>query len=461
LGFSAMLAGLAAGFAVVNRDRRDVRAFRAINDFEPPIYGIFFALAGVQLHLRELVEAGAVGLAFVLARAVGKLGGAWLGARFTRLPAKVGQRLGLGLLSQAGLAIGLAYLVQQDRALAPIQSVLINIVVASVVINELLGPPLERWILVSVGEAGPPSEAVAPVPVRHARLASIEVVPWTWPKLTPPRSPTGSVVFGVRHPQTVRGLARIAILLANYYQARPIAVRVITEQSPDDFWAGSLDEQTRALFAAARAEGDAMGYRVDSTVEFSSDPALGLVNVATAEQAQAVVLGHPLEATLQQFSRVVDQVGAEALCPVVVAKFQGPLHTERILVPITSVENLKPVLPVIASLAAIEHHEITVLHLLAHDASVVEERDAIEEMQESLASVGAQAAVNYQTVRAEARVLAVSEAAHGYDILVMALETPRGLRRIFFGSMAEDVAMRCTKPILMVRAGIEDTDAPA
>ncbi len=457
LGFSAMLAGLAAGFAVVNRDRRDVRAFRAINDFEPPIYGIFFALAGVQLHLSELISAGAVGTAFVVARALGKVGGAWLGARGTDLDPRVANKFGLGLLSQAGLAIGLAYLVQQDEALAPVRAALINVVVASVVVNELIGPPLLRWVLAVAGEGEAVGRPAAIPQVSHARLQSIEVVPWTWPKLKPPDRPQGVVIFGIHHPQTVRGLARIAILLANYYRARPLAVRVLTEQRPDDFWGGSLDEQTRALFTIARSEGEAMGYPVETMVEFASDPALGLISVASSEQAHAVVLGHPLGATIQDFARVVDQVGAEALCPVVVAKLQGPFHTERILVPITAPENLRPVLPVVAALAAIEHHEVTLLHLLPPDASVSEEREAVEQMRQALTQVGAEATLTYTTVRAEARVLAVSEAAADHDVLVMPLETPRGLRRLFLGSMAEDVATRCTKPILMVRGGFEDT----
>ena len=457
LGFSAMLSGLAAGFALVNRDRRDVRAFRAINDFEPPIYGIFFALAGVQLHLSELISAGAVGIAFVLARAAGKVFGAWIGARGTNLSPKVASKLGLGLLSQAGLAIGLAYLVQQDEALAPIRSVLINIVVASVVINELVGPPLLRWVLSLAGEGGAVERPGRQVAESHARIAGVEVVPWTWPKLQPPDRPHGVVIVGVHHPQTARGLTRIAILLANYYRARPLAVCVLTEQTPDDFWGGTLDEQTRGLFTIVRAEGEAMGYPVETAVEFASDPALGLISVANSEQAHAVVLGHPLGATIQDLARVVDHVGAEALCPVVVAKLQGPLHTERILVPITSPSNIRPVLPVVAALAAIEHHEITLLHLLAPDASAGEEREAVDEMRMALAAVGAKAAVHYRTMRAEARVLAVSEAAADHDVLVMPLETRRGLRRLFVGSMAEDVAVRCVKPILMVRGGIEDT----
>lgn len=454
LGFSAMLAGLAAGFAVVNRDRRDVRAFRAINDFEPPIYGIFFALAGAQLHLAELVTGGIVGLVFVLARAAGKVAGAWLGAAGSGLDPRVRGRFGLGLLSQAGLAIGLAYLVQQDPSLVAVRSMLINVVVASVVVNELVGPPLLRLILVQAGEGPAEVEAGAPVPSRE-QAVDVHVVPWSWPKLKPPERARGTVVFGLQHPGTVRGLARIAILMANYYQARPIGVHVAVEEEPEDFWGGSLDENTRALFAQARAEGEEMGYPVMTTVEFASSPAIGLVSVASAEEAQAIVLGHPLRGTAHEFRRVVDEVAREALCPVVVVRLTGQLHTERILVPISNVEDLSPIRPVVCALAAVEHHEVTLLALLPPEASPADEEAMMKEMDELISCSAMPGEVRLGTLRAEARLLAVLDAAREHDILVMTSGTSRGLRRLFFGSLAEDVAVRCTRPIIMVRPGME------
>ncbi len=152
-GLSPLLAGIAAGFAVVNRDRRDVRAFRALNDFEPPLYGLFFALAGAELHLKGLLAAGVLGIAFVLARAAGKYLGAWLGARSADLPRQQSNLIGLALLPQAGLAIGLAYLVRQDPALESLRTIVIDVVITSVVINELIGAPLVRYVAIASGEA--------------------------------------------------------------------------------------------------------------------------------------------------------------------------------------------------------------------------------------------------------------------------------------------------------------------
>lgn len=451
LGFSSLLAGLAAGAAVVNRDRRDVRAFRAINDFEPPIYAIFFGLAGVQLHLRELVAGGVTAVVFVLARAAGKLLGAWAGARNSQLDPEMKRVFGLGLLSQAGLAIGLAYLVQHDPSLIIVRSLLINVVVASVVVNELIGPPLLRLVLTRAGETA--AEAVGPErpPAPPQGESDIEVVPWTWPKLVAPERPVGTVIFGVGNPQTARGLARIATLMAHYYRATPLGVHVMVEEDPDDFWGGEQDRETRALFALARAEAASMGYPMAATVEFAPTPAIGLNSVAEAEEAQAILLGHPLGGTATEFRRVVDEVAREALCPVILVRFAGPLHTERILVPLTSIEGMEPIEPVVAALASVEHHELTLLCMLPPEAGRRDEQQARERMQHWIAKVGVPADVRCILARTEARLPAVLEAARDHDIVVMASGTSRGVRRLFFGSLAEDIAVRCHRTMITVR----------
>ncbi|MGC9320044.1 MAG: cation:proton antiporter, partial [Armatimonadota bacterium] len=337
LGLSSLLAAVAAGFAVVNRDRRDVRAFRALNDFEPPIYGIFFTLAGAQLHFQELMAAGLLGLVFVLARGAGKYFGAWLGARAVPLEPERASSIGLGLLPQAGLAIGLAYLVRQDPTLEPIRTLVINLVVASVVINELVGPPLVRLMLLRAGEVGDMQlEEAGEESVPAAReLAGIDVVPWTWPRLQPPSQTGGSVLIGVSHPNTAAGLTRIGVLLAHHYAAEPTAVHVATSEHQEDFWDSVADREAVTLFRMADEEARSLGYRLDTEVEFADEVALGLLHAAEESDAQAIVLGHPLASRAARFGQIVDNLARDALCPVVVVKFVGPLHTERILVPVS------------------------------------------------------------------------------------------------------------------------------
>jgi len=456
LGLSPLLAGVAAGFAIVNRDRRDVRAFRALNDFEPPLYGIFFALAGAQLHLPELVAAGLLGLIFIILRAAGKYLGARFGALSAGLQPDRASLLGLGLMPQAGLAIGLAYLVRQDPALADIRTLVINLVLASVVVNELAGATLTRISLVRAGETaesrGDAEDEPAAVPDRFEEL---EVVPWTWPKLHPPVHTGGSVVMGLSHPAAVAGLTRIGVLLANHYSAEAMATHVATAQSPEDFWESSYDEEAASLFRIASEEARSLGYPLNTRVEFADEQAHGILRIAEDEDAQAIVVGHPLSRSVARFGRMVDHLASEALCPVVVVRFCGPLHTERILVPLSCMDDYLTVQPVVEALGAIEQHQITLQLLMPTECHPPELRKAEEELNGWPQVSAMPGDVHCRAVAAESRVHDILDATEEHDIIVMASSGTRGLRRAFFGSLAEDVALQTTKTMLMVAGGVE------
>jgi Kef-type K+ transport system membrane component KefB/nucleotide-binding universal stress UspA family protein len=454
LGLSALLAGVAAGFAVVNRDRRDVRAFRALNDFEPPLYGIFFALAGAQLRLAELIAAGAIGTVFVLARAAGKYFGAWAGARSAGMPREQAAVVGLGLLPQAGLAIGLAYLVRQDASLEAIRTIIINVVVASVVVNELIGPPLVRVMAIRAGEL--PDEADAgKLRAAPSELESVDIAPWTWPKLEPPARPHGFVLACLSHPGTARGLTRIATVLGHSYGALPLAVHVITTEASDDFWASAADQETVGLFRLADEEARGLGYELNTEVEFGDEVSEAILRVAETENVQAIVLGHPLARQAPTFSRIVDAVARDSLCPVVIVKLAGALHTERILVPVSTPEEFAMVRPVLCALAGIEEHQITLLRLLPPETSAGELDKSLEDLSGWYMCEGVPGEVTYRPTAAESRVHEIVEVAGEHDIVVMATTSRTGLRRAFFGSLAEDVAQRCRKPMLLVRGGME------
>lgn len=456
LGLSPLLAGVATGFAIVNRDRRDVRAFRALNDFEPPLYGIFFALAGAQLHLKELLAAGALGLIFVVLRATGKYFGSRLGARSAGVEPRKAALLGLGLMPQAGLAIGLAYLVRQDPALADIRTLVINLVLASVVINELGGAPLTRFMLVKAGEASEGREVdETEVDQPAGTFGAIDIVPWTWPKLQPIEYTGGSVLIGVSHPDTAAGLTRIGVLLGHHYAAEPTAVHVATAESADDFWDSTADQEAVALFRLADAEARSLGYPLDTEVEFADEEAHGLLRIAEETDAQAIVVGHPLSRRVARFGRMVDHLANEAMCPVVVVRFVGALHTERILVPLSCPEDYLTVRPMVAALGAIEEHQITFLRLMPAECHPAELRDAEDEVGHWPDADRMPGTCSCTAVAAESRVHVILDAAEDHDIVVMASSGRRGLQRAFFGSLAEDVALQTSKPMLMVSGGME------
>ncbi len=131
----------------------------------PLFYLIFFTIAGANLHVKMLPELGLIGIIYILGRFAGKYGGAYIGARLGKAEPKIRKYLGLGIMSQAGVAIGLALVVKQEVAglgnvIGPgeqtlgdyVGSTVFTTITATSVFFELLGPLLARHGLKKAGE---------------------------------------------------------------------------------------------------------------------------------------------------------------------------------------------------------------------------------------------------------------------------------------------------------------------
>jgi Kef-type K+ transport system membrane component KefB len=159
--FSALLADMALGATLANlapRSRR--RVFSSIESLTPPIYCMFFVLAGARLQVNLITQVGLFGLVYILARIVGKVGGAFFGATISRVPQVVRNYLGFGLLSQIGVAVGLAIIVAHDfpahiygKAGEQISLWVINILLFTTVITEVIGPLLTKYAVTKAGES--------------------------------------------------------------------------------------------------------------------------------------------------------------------------------------------------------------------------------------------------------------------------------------------------------------------
>lgn len=145
-----MLACFGAGVAVVNSSPHAERLLRYVENTVYPLYVLFFIGAGRDLHVDALAAAGALGVLFVAARSLGKLAGARLGVRLARREGELPATLGAGLLCQAGVALGLVAALEASAPEATAQ--LRNVVVASVVVFELIGPWLVRRSVIAAGE---------------------------------------------------------------------------------------------------------------------------------------------------------------------------------------------------------------------------------------------------------------------------------------------------------------------
>ncbi len=153
LHVSPLIANMMVGFLLINLSPKNSRIMRILEPLAPPIYAAFFALAGTELDIRVLLTTGVLGLVYLLARAIGKYGGAYAGAALAKDSQVTRKYLGLALLPQAGVAIGLILVLQDTAAFVdlPYMGMMVNIVLASILVNEILGPPLTKYALVASG----------------------------------------------------------------------------------------------------------------------------------------------------------------------------------------------------------------------------------------------------------------------------------------------------------------------
>lgn len=151
LDLSPLVASLAVGATMVNLSPRSRKLFDVLARTDPPLYAIFFVIAGADLNLELLPSLGLLGLVYAAGRTGGKLLGASWGAKRFGFSPKVQKMLGPSMLSQAGLAIGLV-LITNERfpAVAPTVT---TVVLAAVTIFELVGPIGAKIALTRSGES--------------------------------------------------------------------------------------------------------------------------------------------------------------------------------------------------------------------------------------------------------------------------------------------------------------------
>jgi Kef-type K+ transport system membrane component KefB len=157
---SLILANLSLGitfanfFIFANR-----RTLEAVNFLTLPVYIIFFVIAGAHLQITLLPTMGLLGLIYIMCRIAGLMGGAYLGATLSNSEAVIRKYLGLGILSQAGVAIGLAIMVTREfsslgKVGQELSLLVINTIAATTIIFEIIGPIATKIAISKAGEIG-------------------------------------------------------------------------------------------------------------------------------------------------------------------------------------------------------------------------------------------------------------------------------------------------------------------
>ena len=158
---SPLLSNMAAGMVLINMSPRNHRIFRNLEPLTPPIYALFFAIAGTELNPSIFFKGDILllGLVFIAARAFGKVFGVWGGALISKSKPNIRKYLGYCMLPQAGVAIGLVLMIQASPMIAmlgqeqkEIITMMVNIILLSVFFNELTGPPISKFAIVKALE---------------------------------------------------------------------------------------------------------------------------------------------------------------------------------------------------------------------------------------------------------------------------------------------------------------------
>ncbi|MCX4025287.1 cation:proton antiporter [Endozoicomonas sp. SM1973] len=142
LNVSYLLTAIVMGVTVANLAYHHTRPFHAIEEIEWPFMVLFFILAGASFDVSELANIGVFGVAYLTLRVIGRLMGSWLGGKPFTLGTQQSMWVGLSLLPQAGVALGLALLAKQH--FSEIGESLLQLTIAGTIVFEIIGPIFTR-----------------------------------------------------------------------------------------------------------------------------------------------------------------------------------------------------------------------------------------------------------------------------------------------------------------------------
>lgn len=160
-GFSLLLVCMMTGTVFCNVCDTSQELMDRVERWTVPLNVLFFVLSGAELNLNVLVNPLTllVGAIYIISRSTGKYLGAWSSCKASKCTPAVTKHLGITLLPQAGVALGMALTAMnlQDGALIR------NVVLFSVLVYELIGPTLTKRSLRLAGEIRPEGKTSARV----------------------------------------------------------------------------------------------------------------------------------------------------------------------------------------------------------------------------------------------------------------------------------------------------------
>lgn len=148
--FSLLLVCMMMGTVFCNICPTSEELMDRVDRWTAPVSVLFFVLSGAELDLKILTNPAAliIGVVYIIFRSAGKISGAYVSCRMTECEDHITKHLGITLLPQAGVALGMAMTASnlQDGSMVR------NVVLLSVLVYELVGPTLTKRSLIAAGE---------------------------------------------------------------------------------------------------------------------------------------------------------------------------------------------------------------------------------------------------------------------------------------------------------------------
>ena len=171
-GFSLLLVCMMTGTVFCNVCPTSEELMDRLDRWVSPINILFFVLSGAELDLTILSNPLVllVGVVYIASRSLGKIGGAYASCRATKCSPSIQKYLGITLLPQAGVALGMA----AEAAQLSDGHMVRNVVLFSVLVYELVGPTLTRMALTAAGEIRPEGRTNARVENKPKEPVSVQ-----------------------------------------------------------------------------------------------------------------------------------------------------------------------------------------------------------------------------------------------------------------------------------------------
>lgn len=153
IGVSPILACMVLGMTMINFSGRvGNRSNALIDNIMTPIFMLFFAAIGMQINFSQLGSIWLVVVMYCVGRSAGKVMGCGLGGFLSKSESKITKYLGIALLNQAGVAVGLAFLAAEQLSGYDIGAVIVTLMASTTAIFQLFSPLGTQYAVRKAGE---------------------------------------------------------------------------------------------------------------------------------------------------------------------------------------------------------------------------------------------------------------------------------------------------------------------